>query len=56
MSDLRGWLRAHHLEQLAEAFEANDIDVDVLPELTEADLEKLGVSIGQSAKAVEGDR
>ena len=53
MSDLRGWLRAHHLEQLAEAFEANDIDVDVLPELTEADLEKLGVSIGNRRRLLK---
>ena len=32
MSDLRDWLRANNLEQYAAAFEANDIDVDILPE------------------------
>jgi class 3 adenylate cyclase/tetratricopeptide (TPR) repeat protein len=53
MSDLRGWLRAHHLEQLAETFEANDIDVDILAELTEADLEKLGVSIGNRRRLLK---
>ena len=46
MSDLRDWLRKNKLEQLADWFEANDIDLDVLPDLTEQDLEKLGVSIG----------
>jgi predicted ATPase/class 3 adenylate cyclase len=46
MSELRHWLRRNRLEQLADAFEANDIDLDVLPELTEEDLDKLGVSLG----------
>jgi class 3 adenylate cyclase/tetratricopeptide (TPR) repeat protein/energy-coupling factor transporter ATP-binding protein EcfA2 len=53
MSDLRGWLRAYNLEQLAETFEANDIDVDILSELTEADLEKLGVSIGNRRRLLK---
>ncbi|HEY1745903.1 MAG TPA: adenylate/guanylate cyclase domain-containing protein [Xanthobacteraceae bacterium] len=53
MSDLRGWLRSHNLEQLAETFEANDIDVDILSELTEADLEKLGVSIGNRRRLLK---
>ena len=46
MSDLRDWLRGNNLEQYAEAFEANDIDLDILPELSEPDLEKLGLSLG----------
>jgi hypothetical protein len=37
MSDLRGWLRANGLEHYAEAFEANDIDLDILPDLTDRD-------------------
>jgi hypothetical protein len=45
MSDLRAWLRKNKLEQYADAFEANDIDLDILSELTEHDLEKLGVSL-----------
>ena len=44
MSDLRDWLRSHKFEQYADAFEANDIDLDILPELSERDLEQLGVS------------
>ena len=31
MSDLRDWLRGNKFEQYADAFEANDIDLDVLP-------------------------
>jgi class 3 adenylate cyclase/tetratricopeptide (TPR) repeat protein len=53
MTDLRGWLRDHKLEQLAETFEANDIDVDVLAELTDGDLEKLGVSIGHRRRLLK---
>lgn len=45
MSDLRDWLRGNHFEQYADTFEANDIDMDVLPELTEHDLEQLGLSL-----------
>jgi class 3 adenylate cyclase/tetratricopeptide (TPR) repeat protein len=46
MSELRDWLRRHKFEQYAEIFEANDIDLDILPELSERDLEQLGVSMG----------
>jgi class 3 adenylate cyclase len=46
MSDLRDWLRSNKFEQYADAFEANDIDLDILPELSERDLEQLGVSLG----------
>jgi hypothetical protein len=30
MSDLRDWLRGINLEQYADAFETNDIDLDIL--------------------------
>lgn len=46
MSELRDWLRRQRFEQYAEIFEANDIDLDILPELSERDLEQLGVSMG----------
>ena len=46
MSDLRDWLRGINLEQYADAFEANDIDRDILPELGDADFEQLGISLG----------
>jgi class 3 adenylate cyclase/tetratricopeptide (TPR) repeat protein len=53
MSDLRDWLRKNELEQYADAFEANDIDFDILSELTEHDLEKLGVSLGNRRRLVK---
>jgi class 3 adenylate cyclase len=53
MSDLRDWLRRNKFEQYADAFEANDIDLDILPELTEDDLGKLGVSLGNRRRLLK---
>jgi class 3 adenylate cyclase len=44
--DVGGWLRSLGLGQYEALFRASEIDADILPELTEADLEKLGVSLG----------
>jgi class 3 adenylate cyclase len=55
MPDLRDWLTQHGLEALAPALIDNDIDLDILPDLTEQDFERLGLSIGQRrrlAKAI----
>ena len=46
MGAIRQWLEELGLPQYAEAFEANDIDVDVLHTLTDQDLQELGVSLG----------
>jgi class 3 adenylate cyclase len=40
------WLRSLDLAQYDPIFRENAIDLEVLPELTEADLEKLGVVLG----------
>ena len=47
--DLRPWLAEIGLEQYAEIFAANDIDLDVLPELSDDDLRELGLSLGHLA-------
>jgi len=44
--DLRGWLEANGLSKYAESFAENEIDFDVLTQLTENDLDKLGLSVG----------
>jgi class 3 adenylate cyclase/tetratricopeptide (TPR) repeat protein len=44
--DLRLWLQRFGLEQHAESFAANDIDLDVLPDLSDQDLKELGLSLG----------
>ncbi len=44
--DVGGWLRSLGLGQYEALFRASEIDADILPELTDADLEKLGVPLG----------
>ena len=44
--DVGGWLRSLGLGQYEAVFRANEIDADILPELTDVDLEKLGVPFG----------
>ena len=53
MNDLRDWLRSNGLEQYADAFEANDIGLDILPELSEQDLEQLGLSLGNRRRLMK---
>jgi class 3 adenylate cyclase len=50
MQPIAEWLAKIGLEQYAAAFAENDIDVAVLPHLTDADLEKIGVSLGHRRK------
>jgi hypothetical protein len=42
--DVSAWLRGLGLELYEQAFRENDIEVGLLSDLTEADLEKLGVA------------
>jgi len=44
--DIPAWLRGLGLERYEALFRASEIDADILPELTEIDLEKLGVPLG----------
>ena len=41
--EIADWLRELSLERYAETFRDNALDVAVLPELSEPDLEKVGV-------------
>src|SRR3954452_20623911 len=53
--DVGAWLRGLGLGQYEPAFRENDVDADVLPELTEADLERLGVApLGPRKKLLRG--
>src|ERR1035441_8846491 len=51
--DLGGWLRSLGLAQYEATFRENEIDTDVLPELTEIDLEKLGVPLGHRKRLLK---
>ena len=53
MSTLHVWLAALGLEQYAAVFAENDIDLGVLPELSEKDLAELGVSLGHRKKILK---
>jgi class 3 adenylate cyclase len=48
--DVASWLRSLDLEQYEVAFRENAIDDSVLPDLTDQDLEKLGVLLGHRRK------
>ena len=45
MADVERWLLDPGLAQYARKFVENDIDLDILPDLSEQDLEELGVSL-----------
>jgi class 3 adenylate cyclase/predicted ATPase len=51
-ADLAEWLAGHGLGQYAQTFIEHHIDYSVLPDLTEDDLEKLGVSLGHRKKLI----
>jgi len=44
--DVTTWLDSIGLAQYARVFAENAIDLDILPDLTETDLEKIGVALG----------
>src|SRR5262245_34226083 len=46
MQPIAEWLNALGLGQYAQRFADNDIDTNILRDLTDADLEKIGVSLG----------
>src|ERR1700736_3150089 len=46
MSDVRNWLEGIGLAQYAEAFEANEIDMDLLRQVDDQMLKDIGVSTG----------
>jgi class 3 adenylate cyclase len=48
--DIADWLRELALERYEPVFRDNEIDWEVLPELTEGDLEKLGLPLGPRKK------
>src|SRR5215216_3992080 len=51
--DIGGWLRNLGLGRYEPTFIENAIDSDVLPELTEDDLEKLGIPLGHRKRLIK---
>ena len=54
--NIGGWLRNLGLERYEPLFIENAIDSDVLAELTEGDLEKLGIPLGDRKRLVKAIR
>src|SRR5271166_1003974 len=54
--DVGSWLRNLGLERYEPTFIENAIDGDVLPELTEGDLEKLGIPLGDRKRLIKAIR
>ncbi len=58
MIDVRNWLNEHGFEKFADLFEENEIDGEVLLELTNEDLKDLGLALGPRKKllrAISGE-
>ena len=51
--DVGSWLRSLGLEQYEALFRENDIDAEVLGDLTDADLEKLAVTLGHRKRLLK---
>src|SRR4029077_12601600 len=51
--DIGGWLRGLGLGQYEAAFRENEIEADVLSDLTEIDLEKLGLPLGHRKRLLK---
>jgi class 3 adenylate cyclase/tetratricopeptide (TPR) repeat protein len=53
---LRMWLEVHELASLNAVLTANDVDLEILSELTDADLKELGLSFGQRRRLMKALR
>src|ERR1700730_10430681 len=53
MTALQNWLREFGLEPLTKVLADNDVDLEILSDLTETDLEKLGISLGHRRKLLK---
>jgi class 3 adenylate cyclase len=51
--DLGEWLRGLGLDQYEATLKENGVDLEVLPDLTESDLEKLGVLLGHRKRLLK---
>jgi hypothetical protein len=56
MQQIAEWLEKLGMSEYAQRFAQNDIDIEVLSELTDSDFDRLGVSIGHRRKMMRGIR
>jgi hypothetical protein len=53
MAQLREWLEVRGLGRYADALLAQDIELDILPELTDADLTAAGLPVGARKRLLQ---
>lgn len=53
MSDIQSWLETQGLGKYGKVLGENDVDLDVLPELTDAELCALGMSLDHRKTLLE---
>ena len=53
VSDIRQWLEQLELGKYADLFAENDVDLDVLTELSDDELKELGLSLGHRKKLLK---
>jgi hypothetical protein len=53
MQQIVDWLEKLGMSEYAQRFAENDIDIEVLGELTDTDFDRLGVSIGHRRKLLK---
>jgi class 3 adenylate cyclase/tetratricopeptide (TPR) repeat protein len=56
MQQIADWLRKLGMSEYAERFAENDIEIDILPELTDHDLKRLGISLGHRRRILRAIR
>ena len=56
MQQIADWLQTLGLGQYAQRFAENDIEIDVLSELTDQDFDRLGVSLGHRRRLLRAIR
>jgi class 3 adenylate cyclase/predicted ATPase len=56
MSELSDWLSARGLDALHAVLEANQVGIDVLPDLTDEDLKELGIALGDRRRLLRAIR
>ena len=54
MQQVADWLKELGMSEYTERFAKNDIEIDNLTELTDRDLERLGVSLGHRRRELGG--
>ena len=56
MQQIANWLEKLGMSEYAQRFAENDIDIDVLNELTDQDFDRLGVSLGHRRRMLRAIR